>query len=83
MTREQKRKKLFNAYNAYRLIETEEALKRNKLSLSDYHEVFRIISELNYNPECVQTVCRNAAEWLKRYGFNIHNLYGYYGVTFE
>ena len=57
----------------FKNIENEKDLKKRGLSLSDYNYIYDILSILCDLKSSAQTINKNAADYFKKYGFNVVN----------
>lgn len=63
-----KRVKILNkAYTEFQSIENEKDLKKNGLTLNDYHILFDVLQELN-KCDSVWCLSENVADWCKKQG---------------
>ena len=63
-----------NAVHRFRKIETEQDLRREKLSLCDYHQVFDILSALSdIDDTASETISQSVADWFIKMGFIVRN----------
>jgi len=63
-----KRVKILNkAYTEFQSIENKKDLKKNGLTLSDYHKLFDVLQELN-KCDSVWCLSENVADWCKKQG---------------
>lgn len=65
--------KFKKAYKAWQKIDTAADLKKNKLTLAEYHILTDILRELSkLNGKTAYTFSDGVANWLKKHGFTVN-----------
>ena len=75
--------RLSNAYDHFNHINTEEDLRKENITISDYYDIRTALVRLNgTNCEVAALHSEKAAAWCKRHGLIIEHLYGnFYDVS--
>lgn len=65
--------KFKKAYKAWQKIDTAADLKKNKLTLAEYHTLTDVLRELSkLNGKIAYTYSDGVANWLKKHGFTVN-----------
>lgn len=75
--------RLSNAYDHFNRLDTEEDLRKENITISDYYDIRTALIRLNgANCEVAALHSERAAAWCKRHGLIIEHLYGnFYDVS--
>ena len=72
MSKAERIHKFAKAYHVLTHIYDDKDLKKEKLTVTDYHIVSQIMSELSgINDKTSETINKNAADWFIKYGFAV------------